>query len=179
MKTPDDTIISLTYVNHKAAKELLSSNNYTVLPEDKLDFFKRNAYLLKDGKVLYEIEVNKYYLLVDDMSNYLRMLKGNNYYESGIFINPQSQEIYSSFNLLSRNAKNFYDKKVKLLDKYPVFDGYHTYLMPDSSIAYLRERVYGGKSFGIYDGYWYPSIKDFEYYYYFLTTDKYAPDPEL
>ena len=64
----------------------------------------------------------------------------------------------------------FFQKKVKQLKKYPLFDGYSTYLMPDGSIAYLRHRIEK-----LYDGYWYPSLKDFEHEYYFLTTNKYFP----
>lgn len=175
VKTPDNTFIKFEYLSYKEGKLLLNDEAcYMSLAEDQLDFFKRKAYLLKDNKILYEIFQNKSFYLFKDIHEYQKMLRGEKYYNTSVILDTQNKKLYSTFYLNPEAAYGYFKIKIKQLDKYPIFDGYCTYLMPDGSIAYLRHRINK-----LYDGYWYPSLQVFEHEYYLLTSDKYSPDPKL
>jgi len=170
IKTPDNTLIQFEYFSYKEGKTLLKKGHYQPLPEEQLDFFKRNAYLLSDKKILYEISQSQYYYLLENIEEYRKMIRGEKYYNSSIIVDNTNKEVYSTFYLNPEVGYKYFLNKIKILEKYPVFDGYHTYLMPDSSIAYLRHRFSN-----LYDGYWYPSLKVFEHEYHLLTSNKYCP----
>jgi hypothetical protein len=173
VKTPDNTSIRFEYLSENEGRAMLKEGFYKTLPSDQLDFFKRKAYVLSNNQILYEL-LGKCYYLLNNISDYLKMLRGNKYYNASIIVDNRNKELYSTFYLNPQSGYEYFQKKVKQLEKYPVLEGYHTYLMPDGSIAYLRHRVNN-----LYDGYWYPTLKVFEHEYYLLTSNKYSPNVKL
>jgi len=171
VKTPDSTFFSFHYLEKKEVKEFLQKNagSYSPLPDTQLDFQQHPAYLCTDGKVIHlDDDFSGTAFLFNSINDYLRRLRGDHYYDVSIIIN--NGLVYTSFWLNPASGIEFFNKKGKVLDKYPAVDGFAAYLMPDNAVIFIRHRIND-----IYDGHWYPSIQDFEDWYYATTSDSYKP----
>lgn len=172
VRTPDDIDIRFELLNKTEVLKILTPNNFKPLLKSELDFFQKNAYLLKNDEILYEFNPNKSFFLFGNLKEYRKIVRGVKYYQSGFMI--EESKVYASFNLNSDAAKKFFDERVKKLNNYPVFDGYQAYLLSNGAVGFLRHRIGN-----IYDGYWHPSLQDFEKFYYFLTSDNYTPSKKV
>jgi hypothetical protein len=94
---------------------------------------------------------------------------------AGFAVDLKTKELYPSYDLNVGAAKEYLNKQIQVLNKYPIIDGYVAYLQPDSSVAFLRRRAV---HLDDYEGYWYPSLKVFEHEYRFMASDKYSPDTD-
>jgi len=173
--TPDGKTISFKVIGFKKKEELIRNHDGKNLPPDKLDFFRRKAYLLNDGRVIYEYDQKRFSYLIPDTAQYKLMLKGEKYWTAGFAVDIRTKELYPSYDLNNDAAKDYLNKQIEVLNKYPIVDGYIAYLQPDSSVAFLRRRA---PHLDMYEGYWYPSLKVFDHEYRFLNSDRYLPDTD-
>lgn len=163
IKTPDNNLLHFFLLNKKATEILLNADkHHNLLPTNKLDLFKKAAYKMQDNRVLHCRFSDGTSVVFENEEEYLKALKGANYYDVSI-AHHNVDDVFVSFSLLPMEGEKFLKSVKKELREYTPIDRYQAYLLNTGEVCFLRSRM------GYYyDGYWYPSKKDFEHFYYSL-----------
>jgi hypothetical protein len=155
--TPDGENFTVILLSKEQTAWKLASNDFITAPKE---------YRLNNGhKFLFDVSILELLEIFPDGSsfvfspeNFEKYAKGENYWTSGI--NLDNQNLYISFKLEPEKAINFL-KDAQPLHKYKPFESHAAYIIPDDRVIFVAHRI--GE---LYDGNWFPTLEDFEYYYY-------------
>jgi hypothetical protein len=174
IKTPDQKFFNIDIIAKREADSLEDLYQKNKIQDSFLDTYKRFAYSIDQGKVLYRQFYKSIAFIFPNVNEFNFVVRGRSYFE--VTLQPTdknnnrnvSEDSYSriaaSFSILPSYANNFRKNILKEIDKYESFEGYRFYLLKDSSVVMLQNRT-----LNLSDGYWFSSVNDFDFFYYVLS----------
>lgn len=156
IRTPDRTNFSVAFLDKEQTAEKIIRTSFRPASDE---FQLNNGHeILFDASTLELIELfpsrRSYLFTLKDFQLYK---EGEHYSDTSIFI--EGEKAFVSFSLKPANTIHFL-REVEKLEAYKPFDGYIAYKASTEEIIFARHRVND-----LYDGYWYPTLDDFEYSY--------------
>jgi hypothetical protein len=157
--TPDQTQIAMSVLDQTSVREFFHKKELFQAPERYQLNNGHTVYSNADHSVFLEMMPDRTGFVFFSYTVYSLYKEGVNYWEVLIFC-ENDNSIYLSFRLRPDKVISFLKGGHKPLPGYKAFDNYEPIELPGGEVLFLRERA--GK---LYDAYWYPSVKDFDYSY--------------
>ena len=157
IKTPDNDSLSINILGISLTDSVLKDN--LTLADEKFQLKNgHKIYFNKEKKYFIELLPNRfsYKFTYDDFVKYK---DGINYWKTSIFL-TEEDSVYFSFSLRPDKVKDFLNLIVNRLEAFKAFDRYEAYVLISNEVLFSRPRVNN-----LYDAYWFPTIKDFEFCY--------------
>lgn len=162
--TPDKDTITFFKVPFSSVASIL--NKYRHIEKDiKYGFFKKKLFELNNGMLLFEKTSDQsYYLLFPSNEEFEKFISGDFYWNVSIHFD-QHDNLFSSFSLNPDKSNSFIKVSISSDTSYVKEDANPPvlYFMADGGCCYLTHRIND-----LYDGYWYSSLKNFEYFYQYV-----------
>jgi len=166
LKTPDGNDFQVTVISKKEADSLEVIYSKSPLDDSLIGINHRPAFAVNDGMILYRQFFQDSGYVFPDLTNYQRGIRGETYFETNIQFEGNN-EIIVAFSLLPALANKFRENSKTEIRDYTSFEGREFYLLKDSAVVMLRKRTPI-----LSDGYWFSSMRDFDYFYYILSGEE-------
>jgi hypothetical protein len=169
--TPDNKSIDIEIISIDEIKKYIESKEVQFLEYNNSNFRETPIYQASSGSIIYPIASNLYSIKFSAKNNYNQFIKGHFHYNAGLIY--QKDKVYYIFDIYPDKARLLLETiglEKELTVLYPnTVDSlkYHTYLLKNGSIGYFYDRPNNLK-----DGFWFPDINSFEYYFYDVFQNK-------
>ncbi|RYE46593.1 MAG: hypothetical protein EOP48_21785 [Sphingobacteriales bacterium] len=155
-RTPDGTNFSVVFLDKGQTEAKLNISSFTTASEE---FQLNNGHeILIDVSNFELVEIfpdGSSYLFTQE--NFKLYAAGEYYWHTSIFL--ERDNFYVSYNLEPSKAVHFLNG-AKPLPDYKSFERHIAYMCADNAVIFVAHRINE-----LYDGYWYPTLDDFEYSY--------------
>ena len=167
--TPDGNSFRVGVIPKKEADSLEERYKDHKLDDSQLSLLGAPAYTMEDGSILYRQYYKSKAFVFPTLTDYQAAIRGNTYYETNIQ-EDDGDRFAVSFGLYPAKTNAFREQVLKEITGYEPFENREFYLLKDSSVIILRRRTPA-----LSDGYWFASMKDFDYFYYILSGKERGP----
>ncbi len=169
LKTPDGTKFRVAIISKEEADRLERKyENQKV--ENETNFSKRHpAYYIDNSEILYRQFYKDFGYLFPTLTDYNIAKKGETYYDCSIYVADENTLIVC-FGLMPAKADSFRQLIKKEITDYEPIDGdinRKFFLLNDETVILIKKRTEK-----LSDGYWFSSMRDFDYCYYIFAGKK-------
>lgn len=163
INTPDSTSFQIAVISKKQADAIENEYNHCLLDESLLPINYRPAYAIQKDMVLYRQFYEDLGFVFPSLDDYKKGVRGKTYAETNIQLH-EDNTLAVSYLLFPVEAHKFWGMVKEAVSGYAPFEEREFYLLDDDSVVMLRRRTAT-----LTDGYWYPSLKDFDRFYYIFS----------
>ena len=174
INTPDGERLFINIISKKEADSLERVFLSNLLQDSIRPINHRPAYQLDGNKVLYRQFSEDIGFVFPTLNNYRMAVRGTTYWS--VNIQPTNEEnsliipnnnftrIAACFSMNPAVTNNYKKDIVREITEYLPYEGNRFFLLKDGSVIELRYRTTN-----LSDGEWFPSLKDFDFFYYVLS----------
>lgn len=158
IKTPDKAVLGFSLFEKNEVNQIISLYNLVIAEHDYQVNNGHTIYSSKDYTTFLVLKPDSSAFLFRTPADFKKYKSGITYWHTSLL--EDSGNIYVSFNLRPDKAYNFLVDGYVELNNYKPFEGYKAYQLPTKEVLFIRVRTKN-----IYDGYWFPTLRDFDYAY--------------
>lgn len=164
IKTPDDKSFKVAVISKEETDALQRKYSSGLLTDSLLPISGARAFKINGEMILFRQFEKGRGFIFPTISDYSFGIRGESYFETNIQTDKDGSKIYVAFNLRPDFVNKISEQAVNVISDYETFEGREFYLLKNQSTLIKRKRTSA-----LSDGYWFPSMKDFDFFYYILS----------